>query len=392
LVPGGLALTLALGYGHLRLNQLNGPTAFANNQAVGPRIALIQGYAPADWKSDSARQRHIMDQYMQLSREAVAQAVGPTAAQVSAPDKAPGHDRSTRPLGLVVWPETMFRRPLLSVAPGFRPPPGFIDPGALSAGPRKLAALARQLDTAVLVGIDRHVAVAGGERFETAREGADGPAVEFESYNSAVMVQRQGTVVGTYDKMHRVMFGEYIPLAHWFPALYRWTPLTGGIRPGRQAAGLELNGVVYAPNICYETVLPHVIRRQVVQLSELGKKPDVLVNLTNDAWFWGSSELDMHLACGVLRAVEMRIPLVIAANGGLSAYVDPRGEVRQVSRRLEEEVLLVDVDIGDHRSPYVVAGDWFAIGCLVCCTVLALAGKVQSRESRARRRAEQARF
>ena len=73
-------------------------------------------------------------------------------------------------------------------------------------------------------------------------------------------------------------------------------------------------------------MLPQLIRRQVVELAQLGKTPDVLVNLTNDAWYWGSSELDMHLASGVFRAVEMRTPLVVAANRGLSAYVDHAAE------------------------------------------------------------------
>jgi apolipoprotein N-acyltransferase len=66
--------------------------------------------------------------------------------------------------------------------------------------------------------------------------------------------------------------------------------------------------MLISPNICYESVLPHVIRRQINTLQAEGKEPDVLVNLTNDGWFWGSSELDLHLACGIFRAVECRKP------------------------------------------------------------------------------------
>ena len=82
-----------------------------------------------------------------------------------------------------------------------------------------------------------------------------------------------------------------------------------------------------APNICYETVLSHVIRGQVNALTAEGREPDVLINLTNDGWFWGSSELDMHLACGVFRAVECRKPLLIAANTGFSAWIDGDGRI-----------------------------------------------------------------
>jgi apolipoprotein N-acyltransferase len=70
----------------------------------------------------------------------------------------------------------------------------------------------------------------------------------------------------------------------------------------------------------------------------------------------------------------MRTPLVIAANGGLSAHIDACGRVCQVSRRLAEEVLLVDVETSDHWSLYMAAGDWFASGCLLGCLGFALAG------------------
>ncbi|MEO2047413.1 MAG: apolipoprotein N-acyltransferase [Pirellulales bacterium] len=370
LLPAGIAASLALVYGHLRLDQLSQTTVSAKTH-----VALIQGNTPADWKGDIQRQKRIMSQYVQLSHEALAQTESEAEIGLSNSNGTTGHHLSARPVDLIVWPETMFRQPLLSTTPDFTPPPGQIHNSQLSSGPSALATLVQQLDTPILVGIDRHVALDGKTRAEKAKAETGDPGIKFESYNSAVMVQRQGKIVGTYDKMHRVMFGEYIPLADWFPVLYQLTPLTGGIQSGRQPAGLELEGVTYAPNICYETVLPHVIRQQVVRLSQLKKKPDVMVNLTNDAWFWGSSELDMHLACGILRSVEMRIPLVIAANGGLSAHIDSRGEVRQVSRRMEAETLMADVDIQDHWSLYLATGDWFAIGCVLCCTVLAIVAK-----------------
>jgi len=76
-------------------------------------------------------------------------------------------------------------------------------------------------------------------------------------------------------------------------------------------------------------VLSHVIRSQINTLAAEGKEPDVLVNLTNDGWFWGSSELDLHLACGVFRAVECRKPFLIAANTGFSAWIDSDGRIQQ---------------------------------------------------------------
>ena len=88
-----------------------------------------------------------------------------------------------------------------------------------------------------------------------------------------------------------------------------------------------------------------MIRRQVATLDAAGERPDVLVNLTNDAWYWGSSELDMHLACDVFRAVETRTPLVIAANGGISAWIDRHGRIRAQSPRQQPDVILADVEL-----------------------------------------------
>ncbi len=349
LLPGGFALAAALVYGHSRSIDV----ALAQKSPANYRIALIQGYTRADWKSDPEKQRSIMEEYLRLSHEAVAQV------------KQQGDGK---PIDLLVWPETTFRTPLLALDPDHPPPSGAIARQNLEAAPRDLAELVHQLGTAVLVGTDRYNAMAASPQ-----DAAHGHAYHFKTYNSAVMAGRDGKIVGTYDKMHRVMFGEYIPFAEWFPMLYGLTPLTGGIDAGKEPAGLWLDDVLYAPNICYETVLPHVIRRQVKYLeSRYSSKPHVLVNLTNDAWYRGSSELDMHLACGVFRAIEMRTPMVIAANGGLSAHINRYGTVQQVTERLKPQTLIVDVQ-GDHcNSIYTDWGDWFAIGCLLCCIVLAV--------------------
>ena len=74
-------------------------------------------------------------------------------------------------------------------------------------------------------------------------------------------------------------------------------------------------------------MLPHVIRNQLVALRQEGHEPQILVNVTNDGWFWGSSELEQHLACGVFRTVECRRPMVIAANTGISASIDGDGRI-----------------------------------------------------------------
>ena len=129
-----------------------------------------------------------------------------------------------------------------------------------------------------------------------------------------------------------------------------------------------------APNICYETVLPQVIRRQVNTLAAEGREPDILVNLTNDGWFWGSSELDMHLVCGVFRAVECRKPLLVAANTGFSAWIDSDGDIRQQGPRRDTAILLAQPRLDHRRSWYLAHGDWLAGVCLAACGLFAAAG------------------
>lgn len=349
-MPATLALAATLTYGYVRLNQAN--DIHASLKATGPRIALIQGNSLAEWKTDPAREGQIMDDYLRLSKEAI--------------EKARGIG-SGRPVDLVVWPETMFRSPLVSFDESYQLPPLDGRTKKMIVDHYELALKERvaELGAALLTGIDRVHYLASASR-------------EIEKrplwYNSTVLVGRDGKIVGTYDKVHLVMFGEYIPFAAWLPFLYNISPLTGGIEAGAGPAALRLNGMYcFAPNICYETAIPQVIRRQVSTLEDRNELPDVLVNVTNDAWYWGSSGLDLHLACGVFRAVEARVPLVIAANGGISAWIDHTGRIRAQSPKMQTDFIVADVEPSGLRSLYVRYGDWFAGLCLSVCIFFAIA-------------------
>jgi apolipoprotein N-acyltransferase len=359
LVPAVVALGVTLAYGHWRLNKAEELNETPPSE--GPRIALIQGNSSAEMKFDPNRERQIMTDYMELSEGAIAK-----ARQVG----------DGRPVDLVVWPETMFRTALITFDPGYRAPPkaSRTPEEIASYGPHDLAGLVKRLGTPVMVGVDRwHYRIAGSGNREA-------PPLAF---NSTVLVGHKGEVIGTYDKMHRVMFGEYIPFADWLPFLYQVTPLTGGIVAGEKPAALRLDGVYcFSPNICYETAIPHVIRRQVATLENRDEHPDALVNVTNDAWYWGSSELDMHLACGVFRAVETRLPLVIAANGGISAWIDHVGRIRAKSPRQQTDFIIADIKPSGMQSYYVKYGDWFSGSCLACCAVLAALGWKSKRDLR----------
>ncbi len=314
-----------------------------------PRIALIQGNIRAQIKAEVDKQQNIMDEYMGLSLEAVASS----------------RAEDDRAVDLIIWPETSFRQNLATVEKGYQLPAGIVHESYLIAGPRDLAEFVNQTGAAILTGIDRvHI-------YPT-----DHGHPDFKAYNSSVLMDAERRIVGTYDKMHLVVLGEYVPFSDWIPLLRNLTPITGLAAPGERPAAMKLHDLVFCPNICYETAVPHLIRGQVTELAAAGEMPDVLVNLTNDSWFRGSSELDMHLACGVFRAVEHKRPLLIAANGGLSAHVGPSGTVHQVSKRQQPQTLLVDLPKPSRQglTLYAKWGDWFAGICVVCCVVLAVVG------------------
>jgi apolipoprotein N-acyltransferase len=350
LLPAALIMAATLIYGHVRIGESQLITVI-NTDTV--RIALIQGNSLADWKLDPNREHQIMGEYVKLSEQAV---------ETSA--------REGRPIDLIVWPETMFRTGMMTFDPGYQLPheADRTKEEIAEFAPNDLANLVLRLNTPVLVGIDRAHFRAG------VNPGEDSPPLR---YNSAVLVGREGQIVGTYDKNHRVMFGEYIPFAQHLPFLYRVTPLTGGIQAGSEPVVFELNDHYYAPSICYETVIPHVMRRQARATASDGEPADVLINMTNDAWYWGSNELDQHLACGVFRAVETRRPLVIAANGGISASIDRAGRIQAQGPKQQPDVILADIDLGYMHSWYAQLGDWFAGACLTCCLALAIIGFIR---------------
>ena len=239
----------------------------------------------------------------------------------------------------------MFRTPLIIYAANYSQPEAFADmpPDVFRA---KAAATRRgepprdgrhgpRLGAAAILGVERWHFSAGGLQF----------------FNAAACIDREGRFQAHYDKMHPVMFGEYVPLADRFPWLQRLTPLGDNLTAGEEPAMFTVGKLRVAPNICFENVLSHLIRGQVNRLRAARPPPNVLVSLTNDGWFWGSSELDMHLACAAFRAVECRMPLLIAANTGFSAWIDGDGRIRAQGPRRAAEVVFAEVR-ADPRAAY----------------------------------------
>lgn len=187
-------------------------------------------------------------------------------------------------------------------------------------------------------------------------------------YNAAILFEPVVRTIKTYNKIHLVPFGEYIPFVEAMPWIRIFTPYRDGYIPsltfGHEPTILTLGPYRMAVGICFEDTVPHVIRRFFRETPEGTSQPDVLVNISNDGWFHGSEELDMHLAVSVFRTIEHRVPLVRAVNTGISALVDGNGEIRDTLPRQTESVLTVSVPLDDRTSNYTVLGDWLGLTCL----------------------------
>lgn len=147
------------------------------------------------------------------------------------------------------------------------------------------------------------------------------PGAPFRVWNSLQAVNGQGRVVGGYDKFHLVPFGEYIPLRQWLP-LPKLTQGTVDFSAGSGPQTLRLPGLPsVSPLICYEIIFPGaVIDRK--------DRPEWMLNVTNDGWFGLSSGPYQHLVNARFRAVEEGLPLVRAANTGISAIIDAQGRIK----------------------------------------------------------------
>lgn len=348
-----LLLVAALGYGVVRTS--------GDHFTPGPRIALVQGNFPSE-----IRPTHSPGEVWQMHNRLTATAV---AYQ---PD-------------FIVWPESAYRWPLFDQDPSLDDEQLGVATHKLSGGEMSPAEwrdasatvkeifgdLATQANAAMVIGLTAFTA--------DAEHG-------LRRYNSAAFSRPELGYEGRYDKRHRVIFGEYVPLRDVFPFLHALTPYTEGfsIDAGDRPVTLRHGEFALSPLICFEDTVPHLVRSVVAQ-SETGDggKLDILVNITNDGWFNQSSEQEQHLVTSLFRAVETRTPLVRAANTGISAAIDGDGRlIRPVAfvdgdsaeettmmdrggnfKKDLNAVLVADVPLDSRTAPYVRMGDWFAGLC-----------------------------
>lgn len=182
--------------------------------------------------------------------------------------------------------------------------------------------------------------------------------------NSAVLLDPLGRRIYTYDKIHLVPFGEYVPLRQWLTFAGRLTADISDFTPGTVYRVGEIPGGTFGTYICYEAIFPDEVRRFAASGAQL------LINISNDGWFGRSAAPVQHLMMSRVRAVESRRWLLRDTNNGFTAAVDPYGRiVAQLPTDVRGE-LDAPYDFRSDLTPYVRFGDWFAWFCVIVTVVL----------------------
>ena len=269
LLLGAAVLAGLVGYGAMRL--WSNPTNYVDNV----KLRIMQPNLPQDDKFNYSAKAQVMDRYLRLSNRAT----GPQSKGVG-------------DVTHLIWPEAAF--------------PFFLtrEPDALA----QIAALLKP-STELITGAVRAASNAS----------ADNP----RAYNSVYVIDPDGSIRGIYDKVHLVPFGEYLPFQGLLErlGLTQLTKVVGGFLSGDRRRAIDIAGAPKVlPLICYEAIFPgSAVPR--------GERPGWLVNVTNDGWFGISSGPYQHFQQARVLAIAEGLPLVRAANTGISAVIDPVGRI-----------------------------------------------------------------
>lgn len=289
-----------LAYGQLRIQEMR------NKLTAAPSIdvALIQGNIDQSLKWDRLYQQRTLATYNSLSKQAL-----PCGS------------------GLVIWPETAL--------------PFYFQDGDLKS--RQVVRTARETGKWLIFGSPSYRNKPGGADF----------------FNSAFLLSPEGQVVGRYDKVHLVPYGEYVPYRGSSPSIGKLVAGEADFHAGEGYFPISLSEHKMGVLICYEGIFPEASRLYKQRGAEL------LVNITNDAWFGFSSAPYQHLSMTVFRAVENRLYLLRAANTGISAIIDPVGRIISQSALHVTTILPGKARFIDSQTFYMAYGDLFTFLCFL---------------------------
>ncbi len=279
-----------------------------SNSGAAFKIALIQGNIAQETKWDPAFQQATLNKYLRLTRKVAKET----------PD-------------LIVWPETA-------------------TPFFFQSDVKNSKALVQQVEEL------KKPLLFGSPAYRRERD-------QLRLYNRAYLLNELGRISSYYDKIHLVPFGEYVPFKQILFFVNKLVQAAGDFVSGNRAEVLESPPARIGVLICYEGIFPELSRDLV------GAGANLLINITNDAWYGRSSAPHQHLSMAVFRAVENRVPMARCANTGITALIDARGRIHQATGLFEEATIVGTVKLGLGDTVYQRYGEWFAWGCL-CVTLL----------------------
>lgn len=322
LAAGAVLLAVMAGYGAWRLAQ--NPTRMVDNV----RLRIMQPNLPQDEKFNYAARHRIMRHYLTLSDRAT----GPQNAGL-------------RDVTHLIWPESAF-------------------PFFLTREGEAMAQIAELLPqgSVLITGAARAADQSSNDRLR--------------AYNSVYVIDHDGSVLSVYDKVHLVPFGEYLPFQAALERLgfMQLTKLPGGFLSGDRNRSYQLPGAPrMLPLICYEIIFPGAVVPK-------GERPGWLLNVTNDAWFGISTGPYQHFQQARVRAIEEGLPLVRAANNGISAVVDPLGRiVAQLPLGAEG---VVDSGLPRAITPTIYARFGDSLAIMMIAAFLIIVMRYRSKQSR----------
>jgi apolipoprotein N-acyltransferase len=299
ILAAALLIIGVFGYGSWRIKHID----HMSDRAESINVNLIQGNIDQGIKWSEREREEIINVYRDLSM-----------------------DKSENKTGLIIWPETAV-------------PFYFQDVDDLQ---RVIIGIAKSTNRWLLTGSPRYT-----------KENND-----IYAYNSAFLISPEGTISGTYDKVHLVPFGEYVPLRKYLSFMDKIVFGIGDFRAGSGYDPLLLENLKIGVMICYEGIFPEAGR------SYKEKGVHMLVNITNDAWYGRTSAPYQHLSMVIFRSIENRLFLVRAANTGISSIIDATGRITSKTELFERTSLQGNIKVLEIHTFYEKYGDIFAYICL----------------------------
>jgi apolipoprotein N-acyltransferase len=321
-MPAALFAACVIGsliYGSVRLDQI---TAQMNN-ASKLAVAAVQGNIEVGMKWDPKQMNANLAAHAKLTREI---------------------DGGVQ---VVIWPESAIEEFL---------------PEDLKALPAQFVASLRLKDAYFIF---------GSRSFRGSLTGPD-----LKAFNTAFLTDPWGAVVARYHKQVLLAFGEYLPFSSILSKLPAM-PFADGFTPGDGPHTLDLpGGIRVAPLICYEDLMPELSRAFVKK-----SNANVLVNLTNDAWYGRTVAPWQHARLAQWRAIETRRSLLRVTNTGVTVRINAKGEIGDALPIFSPGVLKTDVEILEGETLYVRFGDWFAWATTLITMVIIVVGLTVRRSS-----------